>query len=403
MGNGFQMVPLGELLIPISRPEPTILEKQYSILGTHWYAQGLYIKNVKLGSEIQADRVYRVEEGDFVYNRLFAWKGSFALALKTDDGCYVSNEFPCFRVKEDIIDVRYLWKYFSRSSAWNEALGLSSGGTPTSRNRLKEEKLLEMEIPLPPLEDQRRIIARIEELAARIEEARGLRREAVKESEVLLSETITQALDNNSWEKSTLGSLLRENSRNGLSAYPSDNPSGTPILRISAATSRQDAIIDEQDHKYMELDEPDILKYRLEPGDLLACRFNGNLHYVGRFALYTGYLGQTQVYPDKLIRFRVDIEKALPEFVRYVVNSPIGRKPIEAFSATTAGNIGISAGDLKTITIPVPPLSEQHRIVTYLDSLQTKVDSLKQLQSETSAELDALLPSILDKAFKGEL
>jgi len=79
MGNSFQMVPLGELLIPISRPEPTILEKQYSILGAHWYAQGLYIKDVKLGSEIQADRVYRVEEDDFVYNRLFAWKGSFAL------------------------------------------------------------------------------------------------------------------------------------------------------------------------------------------------------------------------------------------------------------------------------------------------------------------------------------
>jgi hypothetical protein len=52
MGNRFQMVPLGELLIPISRPEPTILEKQYSILGAHWYAQGLYIKGVKLGSEI---------------------------------------------------------------------------------------------------------------------------------------------------------------------------------------------------------------------------------------------------------------------------------------------------------------------------------------------------------------
>src|SRR6266851_3395118 len=179
MGNSFQMVPLGELLIPISRPEPTILEKRYSILGAHWYAQGLYIKDVKPGSEIQADRVYRVAEGDFVYNRLFAWKGSFALALRTDDGCYVSNEFPCFRVKEDKIDGQYLWKYFSRSSAWNEALGLSSGGTPTSRNRLKEEKLLEMEIPLPPLEEQRRIVARIEELAAKVEEARGLRREAV--------------------------------------------------------------------------------------------------------------------------------------------------------------------------------------------------------------------------------
>src|SRR5436305_393604 len=135
MGTSFQMVTLGELLVPISRPEATVLEKQYSILGAHWYAKGLYIKDVKFGSEIQADKVYRVEEGDFVYNRLFAWKGSFAIASQVAHNCYVSNEFPCFKVKRDKIDSQYLWQYFSRSAAWNEALGLSSGGTPTSRNR----------------------------------------------------------------------------------------------------------------------------------------------------------------------------------------------------------------------------------------------------------------------------
>ncbi len=58
---------------------------------------------------------------------------------------------------------------------------------------------------------------------------------------------------------------------------------------------------------------------------------------------------------------------------------------------------------IKNIEIALPPLLEQKRIVNYLDNLQSKVDPLKQLQSETSAELDALLPSVLDKAFKGEL
>jgi type I restriction enzyme S subunit len=60
-------------------------------------------------------------------------------------------------------------------------------------------------------------------------------------------------------------------------------------------------------------------------------------------------------------------------------------------------------GRIKEIHIPVPSLSEQRRIVAYLDDLQAKVDSLKDLQAETAAELDALLPSILDKAFKGKL
>jgi type I restriction enzyme S subunit len=59
--------------------------------------------------------------------------------------------------------------------------------------------------------------------------------------------------------------------------------------------------------------------------------------------------------------------------------------------------------EIRAFPIPNPPLSEQRRIVTYLDDLQAKVDTLKQLQTETAAELDALLPSVLDKAFKGEL
>ena len=52
---------------------------------------------------------------------------------------------------------------------------------------------------------------------------------------------------------------------------------------------------------------------------------------------------------------------------------------------------------------PIPPLPEQRRIVAQLDALQAEVDALKRLQAETAAELDALLPSILDKAFKGQL
>jgi type I restriction enzyme S subunit len=72
-------------------------------------------------------------------------------------------------------------------------------------------------------------------------------------------------------------------------------------------------------------------------------------------------------------------------------------------AATTAGNLGIAAGTLKTVHLPVPPPQEQRRIVAYLDNLQTKVNALRRLQAETAAELDALLPSILDKAFRGEL
>ena len=76
MNRPWSMVPLRELLTPVSRPEAVDPQKTYHILGAHWYATGLYTKDIKSGSEIQAKHLYRAEQGDFVYNRLFAWKGS---------------------------------------------------------------------------------------------------------------------------------------------------------------------------------------------------------------------------------------------------------------------------------------------------------------------------------------
>ena len=63
----------------------------------------------------------------------------------------------------------------------------------------------------------------------------------------------------------------------------------------------------------------------------------------------------------------------------------------------------ISQSKLEALPIPVPPLLDQRRIVAELDAVQAEVDALKRLQAETAAELDALLPAILDRAFKGEL
>ncbi|MFQ5592639.1 MAG: restriction endonuclease subunit S [Anaerolineae bacterium] len=147
----------------------------------------MYVKEEKLGIEIRATKLFAVKPGDFVYNRLFAWKGSFAVAQPEHEGCLVSNEFPCFELDRERISPKFLWLYFSRESAWLEALGLSSGSTPTSRNRLKEGQFLQMQIPLPPLDEQRRIVARVEELAALINEAQDLRAKAREEAGGLLA------------------------------------------------------------------------------------------------------------------------------------------------------------------------------------------------------------------------
>ncbi len=327
--------------------------------------------------------------------------GKAAIARNLSNGVgFGSTEFHVLRPGPDVLPA---WVHlFIRQPSFRRAAARHFTGT-VGQQRVPESFLATHTLPLPPLAEQRRIVARVEELAARIEQARGLRRQATEEVSVAVERAKALVLDQLEYPELPLGSLLRGNSQNGLSARPSDVPPGVQILRISAGTARRDAIVDESEYKYLQVGEGDTAKYRVQPGDLLACRFNGNLHFVGRFSFYQGYSGESQIYPDKLIRFRIDESKAQPKFVNYVMNSPKRRTIVESFCATTAGNIGISAGNLKMIRIPVPPVAEQKRIVFFLDAVQKRAKMLRQRQDSLAAELGILFPTILERAFRGEL
>jgi type I restriction enzyme S subunit len=397
MKNRWALVPLGEILDPVSRPERVDPTATYSLLGAHWYATGLYTKEILSGSQICADKLYRVEQGDFVYNRLFAWKGSFAIASKENKGCFVSNEFPCFRIDPERADAQFLWRYFSRSSAWDEALGLSAGGTPTSRNRLKEEKLLAMTVPLPPLAEQRRVVARIEELAAQIHEACTLRHEASEEAEALLPSMKTKAygeaiqIAGGTERLETLCDRITD----GTHVTPRYVAEGIPFISVKDITS---GVISFDSSRRITREQHDDLTKRCRPerDDILLTKV-GTIGYAKvidvdrEFSIFVSLA---------LLKLKKDL--VLPRFMEHILTSTTIRD--QALSDTRGvGNQNLVLKFIKEFPIPVPPLTEQRRIVAELDALQAEVDALKRLQAETAAELDALLPSILDKAFKGEL
>lgn len=79
------------------------------------------------------------------------------------------------------------------------------------------------------------------------------------------------------------------------------------------------------------------------------------------------------------------------------------REKIVDLAKTTSGIWKINQGHIASCEIPVLSLDEQRRIVAYLDGLQAKVNALRELQSTGGEELSALLPSVLDRAFKGKL
>ena len=103
------------------------------------------------------------------------------------------------------------------------------------------------------------------------------------------------------------------------------------------------------------------------------------------------------------MRLRVDIERIVPEYAAYVLNANRTKDYFQRVLKQQCGQASLNQGHVRNIPFQQRPLPEHRRIVAYLDDLQAKVDALKALQAQTAAELDALLPSVLDRAFKGEL
>jgi type I restriction enzyme, S subunit len=202
-----------------------------------------------------------------------------------------------------------------------------------------------------------------------------------------------------SWRWVRLSDLLLGNSQNGYSKKPDEAPDGIPILRISAGTIRRDGIVAEEEHKLVGgVSAAQQEQYRLQPGDLLACRFNGNLRFVGRLSLYMGYLGINPIYPDKLIRLRLLSQFVLPKLVRWFAESDVVRKDTESYCATTVGNWGISASNLKEVKIPLPPLPEQHRIVAKVDELMALCDQLEAQLTSSQIDSRRLIEAVLHEA-----
>jgi type I restriction enzyme, S subunit len=263
----------------------------------------------------------------------------------------------------------------------------------------------QQELPhLPaPLAEQRRVVTRIEELAAQIREARTLRHEAAEEAEAFLSRAASHLLDESGWPITPLGNILVGSPRNGLSPKQQVETGGRGMLRINAVSSTPTRFVDMTALKRVEVSDQVAQPFVVQNDDVFIVRYNGDINRVAKPAIYKGKNDSRIVYPDKLMRLRPDPVQMTPDFLVFALKSRSVRDQIEEIGKTTAGNIGISGRDAKSFKVPLPPLAEQSRMVSELDALQAEVDALKRLQAETAAELDALLPSILDKAFKGEL
>lgn len=184
MRKGWAEVALGEVVKPVSRCERVMPDSLYRLLGVRLEGNGAFHRETKLGSEISAGVLDRVEAGDFIYSRLFACRGAFSLISPDLDGAFVSNEFPIFQVRTPArIDLRFLKFWFRQATVWKVVEEDCQGSTPLTRNRYKEEFFNALQIPLPPLAEQQQIVARLDAIESRLTLAQKLREDVALEVE----------------------------------------------------------------------------------------------------------------------------------------------------------------------------------------------------------------------------
>ncbi len=137
-------------------PDPVKTDRSYPNVGILSYARGLFGKVPIDGAATSAKTLYRIRSGQFIYSRLFAFEGAYALVLDEFDGCYVSNEFPTFDVNRDLASSKFLMALFMTEADWQE-MRASTKGVGDRRLRIQPEHILARQIWIPPWQELRRI------------------------------------------------------------------------------------------------------------------------------------------------------------------------------------------------------------------------------------------------------
>lgn len=157
---GWERVRVGSLVRQITSRVKADPDHEYKMAGVKWYGEGVFHRETVRGDAMSAAYVTPLVVDALIYNRLFAWKASFAVVTPEFADCYVSNEFPQFVPDPSRILPDYLYLFCTREATIRAVNAASTGSSAVSRNRFKEEEFLSFEISLPPLTEQEAIVAR---------------------------------------------------------------------------------------------------------------------------------------------------------------------------------------------------------------------------------------------------
>jgi type I restriction enzyme S subunit len=357
------------------------------------HAQGIVLRDAVPGALIKTKKQQVARAGEFLVAEIDAKVGGFGIVPADLDGSIVSSHYFLFGHNPDRINNRFLG-WFIKTPTFRKQVEAQGS---TNYAAIRPADVLGYKIPLPPLDEQRRVVARIQELAAKVEEALSLR--AVSQDE--------------------LSALQLSRSRAVFAPFAS---LAVPLEEVCVAvidTLHSNPVYAEDgtvpcirspDFGYGTLDLTNARRtqeseyqrrtIRGEPqaDDIVLVREGGG---TGKCALVER--GQRFSLGQRVMMIRPNTAKVRPKFFLYQLLSPTIQedhiRPLSKGSASPHLNIGA----LRHFPFALPTLEVQDRVIAGLNNLQTQLNAATVLQQQTAAELTAMLPAILDKAFKGDL
>lgn len=445
MSKAWPRMKLGDVIRRIERSEIPLAGKQYRQIGVKLWGEGAYERESLDGGTTKYTKLFRTEANDIIVNKIWARNGSVALVPQSLDGCFGSGEFPMYLPDHNRLNPRWIHWLTKTRDFWVKCDEKSQG--TSGKNRIKPERFLDIEISLPPLSEQRRIVERIDNLSAQINKARNLHVEIAREIGVLWVSIVENKLlglgeKSHECNDETAESLLRSSSNrySGLMANRFNNahPGSPDILKKgphklpegwiwttlgSVVTHLVDCVNDTPDFRedntgYLGLKSTNVRPYLLDltqkwfmsPEDFNT--WNRRVQPVEGDILLTreapmGYAcmlpsGLNVCLTQRLILLRPDGLIMLPRLLLHYLNSTIFSSQVcEHCRGLTTPHIRVQ--DAPKFLLPLPPSKEQHRLVAELDSLQVEMDMLKYLQGESICKLDSFIPAILNNAFGTKL
>ena len=265
-------------------------------------------------------------------------------------------------------------------------------------------------IPLPPIEEQRRIISLIESLFSKLDEAKEKAQEVVDGFEVRKAAILHKAfsgelsarwrnendITREGWQCVKLGYLLKE-IKYGTSEKSDYSFSGVPVLRIPNI-GEMELIFD--DVKHLQREDCTTNEY-LKENDILIIRSNGSKDLVGKCALVRN-LDREYTYASFLIRLRT-VEDISAEYIVWYLNSEDARRQLFSKAKSSAGIHNINSKEIADIDIMIPDISEQNAIVELLSNFIQKEKRVREAAETVIEQIETMKKAILVRAFRGEL